>query len=130
MRHWDRHIAALTGLLLGGNGLVMLAAPWDWYEAVPGVAATGLFNAHFIRDIGAIYVVCGLAMGWFAWRPARGWPAMVAASAWLVLHAAVHVRDAACGGGGLSDVQRDLAGVYVLAAIPLLLTLFRKPKGA
>jgi hypothetical protein len=91
------------------------------------VPQTGPYNAHFIRDIGAIYVMCGLAMGWFAWRPAQGWPAMAAAAAWLTLHAAIHVYDASCGASPLADVRRDLVGVYGLAAIPLALALFRKP---
>ena len=130
MRHWDRYLAALTGLILAGNGVFMLAASLAWYEAVPGVSATGPFNPHFIRDIGAIYLVCGAALGWFAWRPRQGWPAMSAAAGWLALHAAVHVRDASCGSSPLADVQRDLVGVYVLAAIPLALAIFRKPKEA
>ena len=130
MRHWDRYLAALTGLILAANGVFMLAASLAWYQAVPGVPSTGPFNPHFIRDIGAIYVVCGAALGWFAARPRQGWPAMAAAAAWLVLHAAVHVRDASCGAAPLADVQRDLFGIYILAAIPLALTLFRKPKGA
>jgi hypothetical protein len=130
MRHWDRYLAALTGLILAANGVVMLAASLKWYGMVPGVASTGPFNPHFIQDIGAIYVVCGLALGWFAWRPRQGWPALAAAAAWLVLHAAIHVRDASCGGHPLADVQRDLVGIYVLAAIPLALAIFCRPKGA
>jgi hypothetical protein len=127
MRHWDRYLAGLTGAVLLANGLAMLFAGLAWYDAVPGVPQTGPYNAHFIRDIGAIYVMCGLAMGWFAWRPAQGWPAMAAAAAWLTLHAAIHVYDASCGASPLADVRRDLVGVYGLAAIPLALALFRKP---
>jgi hypothetical protein len=127
MRNWDRYLAALTGVALGANGLVMLFAGLAWYDAVPGVTATGPYNAHFIRDIGAIYVMCALALGWFAWRPAQGWPAMAAAAAWLTMHAAIHVYDATCGTSPLADVQRDFVGVYLLAAIPLALSLFRKP---
>ena len=127
MRNWDRYLAALTGVALGANGLVMLFAGLAWYDAVPGVTATGPYNAHFIRDIGAIYVMCALALGWFAWRPAQGWPAMAAAAAWLTMHAAIHVYDATCGATPLADVQRDFVGVYLLAAIPLALALFRKP---
>lgn len=122
-----RWLAGLTGLVLLGNGLMMLFAGPAWYEAVPGVTATGPYNAHFIRDIGAIYVSGGLALGWFAWRPAEGWPAMAAAALWLVMHAAIHVYDAACGGHPLSDVRRDFVGIYLLAAIPLALALFSRP---
>ena len=130
MRHWDRYLAALTGLVLAANGVFMLAEPLAWYGAVPGVPSTGPFNAHFIRDIGAIYLVCAIALAWFAKNPRRGWPALAAAAAWLTLHAAIHVRDASCGRHPLADVQRDLVGIYILAAIPLALAIFRRPKGA
>jgi hypothetical protein len=130
MRHWDRYLAALVGLALGANGVVMLVASLAWYDAVPGVPQTGPFNPHFVKDIGAIYVACGLALGWYAWRPAQGWPALALAALWLVLHAAIHIYDAACGARPLADIQRDFVGVYVLALIPLLLTLIRRPKGA
>jgi hypothetical protein len=130
MRNWDRYLAGLTGLALGANGLVMLFASLAWYDAVPGVTSTGPFNPHFVKDIGAIYVTCALALFWFAWRPRQGWPALAAAATWLTLHAAIHVYDATCGATPLADVQRDFVGVYLLAAIPLLLAIFRKPKEA
>jgi hypothetical protein len=130
MVRWDRYLAGLMALLLAANGAAMLAAPLPWYDAVPGVPATGPFNPHFVRDIGAIYVMCGLGLAWFAARPAQGWAAMAAAAAWLTMHAAIHVYDATCGAAPLADVQRDFVGVYLLAAIPLALALFRKPKGA
>ena len=130
MRNWDRYLAGLMALLLGANGVFMLIASLAWYDAVPGVPTTGPFNPHFIKDIGAIYVMCGLGLAWFALRPAAGWAAMAAAAAWLTMHAAIHVYDASCGSTPLSDVQRDFVGVYLFAAIPLALALTRKPKGA
>lgn len=130
MRSWDRYLAGLMAAVFVANGLAMLFASLAWYDAVPGVAATGPFNPHFVKDIGAIYLTCALGLGWFAWRPAQGWPAMAVAATWLTLHAAVHVYDATCGASPLADLQRDFVGVYLFAAIPLALTLFRKPKGA
>jgi hypothetical protein len=130
LRHWDRYLAALLGLAFAANGAFMLAAPLSWYDAVPGVPATGPFNPHFIRDIGAIYLTCALAALWFAWRPAQGWPALCAAAAWLTMHAAVHVYDAACGSSPVADLQRDFVGIYLFAAIPVALALLHKPKGA
>jgi hypothetical protein len=112
------------------NGAAMLAASLSWYDAVPGVTATGPFNGHFIKDIGAVYLTCALGLGWFAWRPGQGWAAMAAGAAWLTLHAAVHVYDASCGASPLADIRRDFVGVYLFAAVPLALSLFRKPKGA
>lgn len=127
MRDWDRYLAGLTGLVLGANGLAMLFAPLAWYDAVPGVPQTGPFNPHFVRDIGAIYATCALALAWFAWRPRQGWPALAAAAAWLTTHAAIHVYDATCGATPLADLRRDAVGVFLLAAIPLALALLRKP---
>ena len=130
MRNWDRYLAGLTATAFVANGLAMLFASLAWYDAVPGVTSTGPFNPHFVKDIGAVYLACALGLGWFAWRPAQGWPAMAVAAAWLTLHAAVHVYDATCGASPLADFQRDFVGIYLLAAIPLALTLFRKPRGA
>jgi hypothetical protein len=122
-----RIIAGVLALILAGNGVMMLLAPLPWYDAVPGVVATGPFNPHFVRDIGAAYLVAGLGVAWFGWRPREGWPALVAAAAFLAIHAAIHVYDATCGTRPLQDFVRDLGGVYVLAAVALLLAL-RKPQ--
>jgi hypothetical protein len=130
MRNWDRYLAGLMGLLLGANGVVMLAAGLSWYDTVPGVPATGPFNPHFVKDIGAIYVAAALGLGWFAWRPREGWAAMAIGAAWLTLHAAIHIYDASCGASPLSDFKRDFVGVYLFAAIPLALAIFRRPEGA
>jgi hypothetical protein len=130
LQNWDRWLAAGLALALGANGLVMLFASLPWYDAVPGVTSTGPFNPHFVKDIGAAYLTAAGGLAWFAASPRTGWPAMAAGAAFLTLHAAIHVYDAACGSRPLADVQRDLVGVYLLAALPLLLALFRKPTEA
>ncbi|HEX3888111.1 MAG TPA: hypothetical protein VHW05_11495 [Phenylobacterium sp.] len=121
-----RIVAAILAAVLGANGAVMLFAGLWWYGAVPGVTATGPYNPHFVRDIGAAYLVVGASLAAFAVRPRQAWPALVAAAAFLTLHAAVHVFDAACGTRPLADVTRDFAGVYLPALIALALAL-RKP---
>ena len=126
MRHWDRYLAGLTALLLAANGVAMLGAPLTWYDTVPGVPTTGPFNPHFVRDIGAAYLVVGASLAAFAWRPREAWAALAAAAAFLTLHAGVHVFDAVCGTRPLQDVLRDLGGVYLPAAIAVLFAL-RKP---
>jgi hypothetical protein len=121
-----RILAAILGLILGANGLAMLFAGLWWYGAVPGVIATGPYNPHFVRDIGAAYLVVGASLAAFAIRPRDAWPAVAAAAAFLSLHAAIHVFDAVCGTRPLSDVIRDFAGVYLPALIVLVFAL-RKP---
>lgn len=120
-----RIVAGLLALILGGNGLAMLFAGIWWYGAVPGVVATGPFNPHFVRDIGAAYLVAGGALSWFAWRPREAWPALVGAAAFLTFHAAIHVFDAVCGTKPLADVARDFAGVYLPAVLALAIALRR-----
>jgi hypothetical protein len=121
-----RIVAGLLAAVLGANGLLMLFAGPAWYEAVPGVTATGPFNPHFVRDIGAAYLVAAGGLAWFGWRPLEAWPALVAAATFLTLHAAIHVFDATCGPTPLKDVLRDSVGVYLPALMALGLAL-RKP---
>lgn len=115
----SRTLSAALAAVLGANGLIMLFAGLWWYGAVPGVTATGPYNPHFVRDIGAAYLVVGLSLAAFAWRPREAWPALCAAAAFLALHAAIHVFDAACGSHPMSDVVRDVGGIY----LPTLITL-------
>jgi hypothetical protein len=121
----NRILAAVFGVILGANGLVMLFAGLWWYGVVPGVTATGPYNPHFVRDIGAAYLVVGASLGWFAVRPREAWPAVVAAAGFLTLHAAIHVFDAACGTKPLQDVIRDFGGVYLPALVALGLAIRR-----
>src|SRR3954454_19841860 len=121
-----RILAWLQAALLSGNGLAMLFAGLWWYGVVPGVTATGPYNPHFVRDIGAAYLVVGASLAAYAWRPRDAWPAVCAAAGFLTLHAGVHVFDAACGTRPLADVTRDFGGIYVPALIALVFAL-RKP---
>jgi hypothetical protein len=112
-----RTLAGLLALVIGGNGAVMLVAGRWWYAAVPGVTTTGPYNAHFVKDIGAAYLVAGLGLAWFAARPRQGWPALVASAAFLGLHALIHLADAAQSRTGLADLLRDAPGVIAPALI-------------
>ena len=123
----SRIIAAVLALVLAANAVFQLVLPLDWYDAVPGVPATGPFNPHFVRDIGAAYLVTAVGLGWFAWRSREGWPALTAGALFLTLHAAIHVYDAVCGPRPFADFARDFVGVYLIAAVALVLAL-RRPK--
>lgn len=122
-----RILAAALAAMLAANALAMLFASFWWYGAVPGVTATGAYNPHFVRDIGAAYLVTAGGLAWFAWRPVQGWPALVAGAAFLVLHAGIHVFDASCSANPLADVMRDLPGVYLPALLAAWMAVARKP---
>jgi len=93
----------------------MILAPFAWYGAVPGVAATGPFNPHFIRDIGCAYLLAGIALGLAACSSAR--QRAIPAAAFLVLHGLVHVGDFAAGREDFHHLLGDLPGVFLLPVL-------------
>lgn len=52
----------MVGPAPAAKGLAVLISPANWYFAMPGVTATGLFNQHFVRDIGLIFLLDAIAM--------------------------------------------------------------------
>jgi hypothetical protein len=111
-----RRIAAVLGALTALNGFVMLIAGAFWYQSVPGVPETGPYNPHFVQDIGAAYLVAGLALGVRAWRP-RYWPAAVAGAAFLAVHALLHLMMIL--GGHDQYAAFDLLAILLPAALAL-----------
>ncbi len=115
--------AALLGLFLIGNGLVMLADPVGWYFAVPGVTTTGPFNQHFLRDIGLIYVMMGGGFIAGIARPRQRVVLWAGATLWLAGHALFHFWEVSVGICGPSALLRDFPGVTAPAILGLALTV-------
>src|SRR5215470_2722954 len=113
-------IAIGLGLALAANGFLMLVDPAGWYAMVPGVPETGPLNAHFIRDIGAAYLVSSVAIAALALDPRAG-PAALVGALFLTLHALVHVGDhvgdAIAGRMHADHLLAELVGVYAPAAL-------------
>jgi hypothetical protein len=110
-------LAAFLALILGVNAVAMLFAARWWYGAVPGVTATGPFNPHFIKDIGAAYLAVAAALAWSATRPTAGAGAAMFAAGFLGLHALIHVADEIAGGHAMAEFIRDFPGVFVPALL-------------
>jgi uncharacterized protein YjeT (DUF2065 family) len=111
-----RIVAWIVGLSLIANGLTMLAVPDAWYALVPGVPQTGPLNPHFVRDIGAAYLVAGGAVVWFALdRAARS--AALAGAAFLSIHAGIHLWDAVAGREHVHQLLVDLPTVFLPPAL-------------
>jgi hypothetical protein len=123
-----RGLAGLLALILAANGLAMLFDGLWWYGVVPGVVATGPYNPHFVKDIGAIYLVCAAALAWRAARPDAGQGALVASAAFLLMHAGVHVADAAVCGSPVAALIRDFPGIFIPALIAAWLALPARPR--
>lgn len=116
-----RWVAIALTLIFLGNGLVMLAAPFPWYLTVPGVIQTGPFNDHFVRDIGATYLACGIGTLFGALDLRRRAGAVVVAAAFQSVHAVIHLVTPFCGATvPWPLLARDFPGVF----LPTLLTIW------
>ena len=111
-----RSIAGVLAALTALNGSTMLFAGLTWYASVPGVSETGPYNPHFVQDIGAAFLVAGLALAARAWRPAY-WPAAVAGSAFLAAHALIHLVAIVTGQDHHTAI--DLIAVVLPSALAL-----------
>ena len=112
-----RVLAVILGIGLALNALLMLAVPAAWYAAVPGVTLSGPFNPHFVRDIGAAYLVAAAALIWFAASP-KAQSAVQAGAAFLTLHALVHLWDAVAGREHAHQLI-DLATVFLPSVLAI-----------
>jgi hypothetical protein len=74
------------------------------------------FNPHFVQDVGAAFLVAGLALAARAWRPIY-WPAAVAGSGFLAAHALIHPTMIVTGHD--HHTAADLAVVILPAALAL-----------
>ena len=111
-----RSIAAIFALLTVLNGSLMLFAGPSWYASVPGAAETGPYNLHFVQDIGAAFLIAGLALAARARRPWY-WPAAVAGAGFLAAHALIHL--VAILSGHDHHTGFDLVAVVLPSALAL-----------
>ena len=112
----QRSIAAFLGALSILNGAIMLFAGPFWYASVPGASETGPYNPHFVQDIGAAFLVAGLALAARARRPLY-WPAAVAGAGFMAAHASIHLLAIVAGLDHHTGF--DLAAVVLPSALAL-----------
>lgn len=111
-------------LLAGWLCLHMLYDPEGWYFFVPGVTDTGMFNQHFIRDIGIIQGFIALAFAIGLWKPSRRLELWAGATLWLIAHALFHFWEVAAGICASSVLIRDFPAVSLPAIFGIAATLW------
>jgi len=111
--------ALILVIYLVSNGLTMVIAPLEWYHAVPGVSHTGGFNAHFIRDIGFMFVLSGGGVAWRLVDATRGKAAALIASGFLLLHASYHLVEMIFTNQHGHFLGLDLVAIYLPALVSL-----------
>jgi hypothetical protein len=113
-------VAAAAGNVL--NGAWMLADPSGWYTGIPAaVPDFGPLNEHFVRDIGAAFLVQGAALAWAAFAPRWRVPLVAPVVLFYVLHALAHVYDTARGLVGPAHWAIDFPAVYLPALLMIVL---------
>lgn len=117
-------MAVFNGGFLAANGMVMVVAPLAWYRMVPGVIDTGAFNQHFVRDIGFIQLLLGVAFITGLVRPEHRIGLWTAATVWLSAHAAFHLWEVAVGICSSSVIPRDFPAVTLPALTGIALTFW------
>ncbi|MDI7861595.1 hypothetical protein MRS76_06465 [Rhizobiaceae bacterium n13] len=111
-------------LLAAWLSLHMLYDPEGWYYLVPGVTDTGMFNQHFIRDIGIIQGFIALAFAIGLWKPSRRLELWAGATLWLIAHATFHLWEVAVGICSASVLIRDFPAVSLPAIFGIIATLW------
>lgn len=112
-------VAVLLGLAALGNGVFMTLAPEAWYWLVPGVPDRGPFNPHFVRDIGMIYLLIGVAFIYGAIYLRHRLTLWLMPTARLVAHAFFHIWEVLVGICGPESLIEDFAGVTLPALLAL-----------
>ncbi len=105
------------GVIFLANGVFELVAPESWYWLIPGVPDRGPFNQHFVRDIGVIYVVCGVGCILGGLNPTQRLAYWWAPALWLGGHAVFHIWEVMVGICGPGSLLED----FPLVTLPAIL---------
>ncbi len=107
------------------NGLWMLANPGHWYIHLPAnVPGSGPLNEHFVRDIGCIFALIGIALAVAVFRPRFRLTALLFATGFYGAHALVHVYDSVCGLFPAGQWRYDLVPVYGTTLVLVVLSVW------
>lgn len=84
----ERLLWALVGYYLL-TGLYISLLPLVFYENAPGVADTGPYNMHFLRDVGFAFTLSSVALAYGLRQRLK--PVLVFGAAWLIVHGLFHL---------------------------------------
>lgn len=107
-----------------GNGLWMLLFAQNWYDNMPVAAHdTGPLNAHFVHDVGLVYVIAGLALLWCTNNLHKSLGVYIGVLLFYVGHALIHIVEILLGLLPPSHWWIDFPLVFV-PAMTLIALLF------
>lgn len=124
--NWWPYFANVSFLVVGGmlliNGVFMMVAPEEWFWSVPGVAATGDYNAHLVKDVGFTYGLLALALFVALKVRSARFNLLSIVSIWLTAHGILHVVDVATGCLPPENLVIDSPGVFFPAVFMTIMT--------
>lgn len=126
-----KSILNLSGASSIGNGLWMLFFAQNWYDNMPVAAHdTGPLNAHFVHDVGLVYLIAGLALLWCTNNLQKSLGVYTGVLLFYVGHALIHVVEILLGLLPPSHWWIDFPLVFVpaMTLIALLFPIIRLGK--
>ncbi len=115
-----KSIYNVLGGISVGNGLWMLISASSWFQKMPvGAEDTGPLNAHFVHDVGLVYVLVGFGAFWCAKRLKTCIEVHVAITLFMGGHALIHVTEIISGALPASHWLID----FPLVTFPALILL-------
>ena len=119
--NYHRITCGFLGLWYAGIAVPMLLDPGGWYASTPGVPSTGPMNSHFIRDIGAAFLMTGIAFAIATGRSAS-WAAVTIGAIFPTIHGGIHAFGLLIGHSH-DSATTDFFGVVMPGALSFLLAL-------
>ena len=102
----------ILGAISTGNGIWMMLSDSTWFSHMPvGAEDTGSFNAHFVHDVGLIYLLVGIGAFWCANKLKKCIEVHLGITLFMGGHALIHIGEILLG---------DLPTNHLLIDFPLL----------
>lgn len=93
-----KSIYNLLGAVCVGNGFWMLASASSWFQNMPlAIEDTGPFNAHFVHDLGLVFLLSGIGLFWCAYKINDSFIVHLGVTLFITGHALIHVVEILLG---------------------------------
>lgn len=84
----------ILGAISIGNGVWMMLSASTWFNEMPVAADdTGPFNAHFVHDVGLVYLLVGAGAFWCAYKLKKCAEVHFGITLFMVGHALIHIVE-------------------------------------
>lgn len=89
-----KSIYNLLGAISLGNGFWMVVSASTWFSKMPVEAEdTGPFNAHFVHDVGLVYLLVGIGAFWCAYKLKNCTEVHLGITLFMGGHALIHIVE-------------------------------------